>query len=621
MPLEVSVVPAWTCDSACDLQEEPDSTTTPSVGMSPRPLRGGGVPKSLRFARLFEELQRDIDQVTKSVCEGMQHTVSKELRSRLNVLESDLDLDNESQLLLPKGFPQKSEDASESTASQRHTSSIVTRSQKMQRKPFELPEMALQAAMIEYDMCKGREDAQVAVLAAGFLGGSGRIVQAVWFTSGLFWVAWPFARDDTSPWHVGSCGSICSLLQFTLTIRKFLIGFAWLARAYFLHAKSHARAHSALLVSLIAWVSTGIMICIPSLYLTWVDECTWRDDTFTFHAAGSGCSSLALLDTTLMLVTFMPMAGMTWALRSVRLKEASQMLVVTCLVFVCQHCVIISVIVHVGGETMRRMPSLLVFASACLALILLVKVKWHLNKREAWRKVAEDANSYEALWQQIVTRHRDSVQRLAAVANEVKADIKAAALEGAKHGLCEAEKQRRMLLDNHGNRSGAVLQNFSSLPLLFAQACAIDAHFQRKCAEWAAGFGTHVSGRIKQASRAVQKVWRSYNGSPRALVDLVRSSIVCETPEDLLHVLRTIQGDTAARILRIKNRFDLGFDSALSAGYRNLSLNLVIVDADTVAAGAERHICELQLGLREINALKTDGGHRRFVAFRAGRVE
>eukprot|EP00929_Paragymnodinium_shiwhaense_P001977 TRINITY_DN10217_c0_g1_i7.p1 TRINITY_DN10217_c0_g1~~TRINITY_DN10217_c0_g1_i7.p1 ORF type:complete len:153 (+),score=11.41 TRINITY_DN10217_c0_g1_i7:95-553(+) len=146
-------------------------------------------------------------------------------------------------------------------------------------------------------------------------------------------------------------------------------------------------------------------------------------------------------------------------------------------------------------------------------------------------------------------------------------------------------------------------------------------HRSRTWRQWAAGVGTHVSGQIKQASRAVQKVWRSYNGSPRALVDLVRSSIICETPEHLLAVLHKIQGDTAARILRIKNRFDLGFDSALSAGYRNLSLNLVIVDADTVAAGAERHICELQLGLRQIDSLKTDGGHRRFVAFRAGRVE
>eukprot|EP00929_Paragymnodinium_shiwhaense_P001971 TRINITY_DN10217_c0_g1_i1.p1 TRINITY_DN10217_c0_g1~~TRINITY_DN10217_c0_g1_i1.p1 ORF type:complete len:617 (+),score=69.21 TRINITY_DN10217_c0_g1_i1:115-1965(+) len=616
MPFGVSVVPAWACGSAaCDLQAEPpDSTVLPSVGMSAS--SEGAVLKNLRFAKAVEELQRDMEQVTRAACDGMQHTLSKELRSRLKVLESELDLDNESQYLLLKGSPQRAEYATESTASQ------SLWSQKMlQRKPLELPKMALQAAAIEYDMCKGREDARVAVLAAGFLGGSGRTVQVLWFVFGLIYVAWPFARDDTSPWHVGACGLICSLLRFTLNIRKFLIGFAWLARSYFLHTKSHTRAHLALVVSMIVWVSTAIMICVPSLYLTWNLDCTWRDETFPFHATGSGCSSLALLDTTLFLAVVMPMSLMTWALWCMRLKEASQLLMTAILLYLCQHCGIIFVIMHVGGETVRRIPSLAVVIAFCLATVLLIKVKWHLNKRKAWRMVAEDAKAYDRLWLQIVTRHRASIQRLADAANEVRADIKAAALEGAKHGLCEAEKQRRMLLDNHGNRSGAVLQNFSSLPLLFAQACAIDAHFQRKCAEWAAGFGTHVSGRIKQASRAVQKVWRSYNGSPRALVDLVRSSIVCETPEDLLHVLRTIQGDTAARILRIKNRFDLGFDSALSAGYRNLSLNLVIVDADTVAAGAERHICELQLGLREINALKTDGGHRRFVAFRAGRVE
>jgi hypothetical protein len=70
--------------------------------------------------------------------------------------------------------------------------------------------------------------------------------------------------------------------------------------------------------------------------------------------------------------------------------------------------------------------------------------------------------------------------------------------------------------------------------------------------------------------------------------------------------LRAIARDPDAEVLRIKNRLDPGFDPALSAGYRDVSLSLRIATAETRALGVDLHVCELQLLLRAFHALKVN---------------
>ena len=84
----------------------------------------------------------------------------------------------------------------------------------------------------------------------------------------------------------------------------------------------------------------------------------------------------------------------------------------------------------------------------------------------------------------------------------------------------------------------------------------------------AGGLGAHVRHcPVKRRARAIEKLFRSYHGDPGWLIDLVRASITFETLESLLTCFERIRADARIAILQIKNRFDLEFDSAESAGY------------------------------------------------------
>jgi hypothetical protein len=58
------------------------------------------------------------------------------------------------------------------------------------------------------------------------------------------------------------------------------------------------------------------------------------------------------------------------------------------------------------------------------------------------------------------------------------------------------------------------------------------------------------------------------------------------------------------RLLRVKNRLCPEYDAALSAGYRDVAVNLCLDTEETRRLGAEGHVCELQLMLRPFAELK-----------------
>jgi len=84
--------------------------------------------------------------------------------------------------------------------------------------------------------------------------------------------------------------------------------------------------------------------------------------------------------------------------------------------------------------------------------------------------------------------------------------------------------------------------------------------------------------------------------------------------------LGNIRRNPHVAILQVKNRLDPDDDQA-SSGYRNVALSLILVDSFTMLQGVDTHVAELQLGLSAFDSIKTDGGHKRYVAWRNQRAE
>ena len=88
------------------------------------------------------------------------------------------------------------------------------------------------------------------------------------------------------------------------------------------------------------------------------------------------------------------------------------------------------------------------------------------------------------------------------------------------------------------------------------------------------------------------------------LMDLCRQSIVFDSLSCLASCLRVITNDPDTAVVRVKNRFDPSYKSAISGGYRDVVLNLRIFNSRTAALGVDCHICELQLLHRQFAELK-----------------
>ena len=88
------------------------------------------------------------------------------------------------------------------------------------------------------------------------------------------------------------------------------------------------------------------------------------------------------------------------------------------------------------------------------------------------------------------------------------------------------------------------------------------------------------------------------------MVDLCRQCIIFEDVASVAACLQCIASDPEVRIVRIKNRLDRDYDSAQSAGYRDVGLNLRLVGPETRSLGLHAHVCEVQLILRSFADLK-----------------
>ncbi len=126
---------------------------------------------------------------------------------------------------------------------------------------------------------------------------------------------------------------------------------------------------------------------------------------------------------------------------------------------------------------------------------------------------------------------------------------------------------------------------------------------------------------LKGRPRALEKVWRAYGGDPSRLTDVCRQAVAFDAPGDLLACLRRVAADPDVRVLRVKNSLRAGHGAGGTAGFRMVLANLALATGAARRLGADLHVCELQLLLREFAALKSESGHRRYRIFRDQRAE
>jgi hypothetical protein len=126
---------------------------------------------------------------------------------------------------------------------------------------------------------------------------------------------------------------------------------------------------------------------------------------------------------------------------------------------------------------------------------------------------------------------------------------------------------------------------------VFKWAAASNGHFEsvfsRSCVCAADAVSRNETHLIKWAAtkrwhRSVEKVSRSYNNKPWLLVDVVRQSVIYDSILDIVKCLQVISDDPNVQIVRIKNRLSRDYDDTLTAGYRDVVININLVSEETV---------------------------------------
>eukprot|EP00937_MAST-01D_sp_MAST-1D-sp2_P001018 g1018.t1 len=156
---------------------------------------------------------------------------------------------------------------------------------------------------------------------------------------------------------------------------------------------------------------------------------------------------------------------------------------------------------------------------------------------------------------------------------------------------------------------------------LFEQADLLNDLLQAKCHSLCAPLGGRLHAcDVKGEARAMQKLHRTYGGQWRQLNDLCRASMVFDTLGQMTACLRAIAADdelllvrTGAHKMRLREDFDA---AALSGGYRDVQLTVVLSSPEARARGAHEHLAEVQLHLSAFVDLKSEGGHRSYVTRR-----
>eukprot|EP00285_Hemiselmis_virescens_P012073 CAMPEP_0173405642 /NCGR_PEP_ID=MMETSP1356-20130122/62338_1 /TAXON_ID=77927 ORGANISM="Hemiselmis virescens, Strain PCC157" /NCGR_SAMPLE_ID=MMETSP1356 /ASSEMBLY_ACC=CAM_ASM_000847 /LENGTH=92 /DNA_ID=CAMNT_0014366471 /DNA_START=44 /DNA_END=322 /DNA_ORIENTATION=+ len=82
---------------------------------------------------------------------------------------------------------------------------------------------------------------------------------------------------------------------------------------------------------------------------------------------------------------------------------------------------------------------------------------------------------------------------------------------------------------------------------------------------------------------------------------------------DLTCCLGNIITDPNVRVERLKNRLSAQYNADETAGYRDVCVNLRVVNKQALTLGAEMHTGEVALILKDFADLKTSEAHQRYV--------
>jgi hypothetical protein len=172
-------------------------------------------------------------------------------------------------------------------------------------------------------------------------------------------------------------------------------------------------------------------------------------------------------------------------------------------------------------------------------------------------------------------------------------------------------------------QKGARFLGYGGVEALFHQADALNPLLQAKAAGWIkASGGEHHAAGVKGEERALQKVFRAYGEHQwTCLCDLVRTSLVFDSPQDLARCLHIIADDPEVELLRNsydKCRLRVDFDAEKrTGGYRDVQLSLCLAKHEEAKElGCAAHIVEVQLHLKRMYCIKSDDGHTAYVRAR-----
>ena len=106
---------------------------------------------------------------------------------------------------------------------------------------------------------------------------------------------------------------------------------------------------------------------------------------------------------------------------------------------------------------------------------------------------------------------------------------------------------------------------------------------------------------LKTYGRAIQKALEKYRGDFRRLTDLCRMTVECGALSDVEQVLGALSGRADFKVAFVKDRLARHYDASSLGGYRDMLINL--------RCATTGHVCELQISVADLLALKHGGGH------------
>ena len=266
---------------------------------------------------------------------------------------------------------------------------------------------------------------------------------------------------------------------------------------------------------------------------------------------------------------------------------------------------------------------------------------YYLRRRaikKAQSLLSGDQQKYEETWKDVVQNERIYIEHLKQKIEEIRCQKTVLParqmIQVADSGILSRRLKFRWC-------------PMRSLDQLYVQAICLEPILLRKVKDWAvgcsgcfacasaAGLREYVQYseieknktfnvkwcRLKTEGRAIEKSIRSYGQDVSRVLDVVRQSIVFKSVQDLMSCFSIIAADHEVEVIRIRNRYDINYDSNMSGGYRDVNINLRIKSPLAAQLSVEAHVCEVQLLLQSVAELKNGAGHKNYVIWRNLRAE